>query len=74
MSNLIINGNVLTPSIATNKILYTSAFISDQLTAFGWTTDASTSTSLQNGITTFAYRYLPNTTQQYVNIQNNRYI
>ena len=66
MSNLNINGIFLTPIIATNSILYTSAFTSNQLTAFGGITDRTISISLQNGTTSFAYGYLPNITQQYV--------
>ena len=74
MSNLIINGNFINPSITTNSILYSSAFTTDQLNAFGWTTDGTTSTSLQNDTTTFAYGYSPNILQQYVSIQNTGYI
>ena len=53
MSNLIIKKNFRNPSITTNSILYSRAFTSDQINAFGWTSDVSTSTSLQNGITKF---------------------
>ena len=64
MSNLVINGHFINPSIATNSILYSSACSSDQLTEFGWTTDGTTSISSQNGTTTFLYGYSPNITQQ----------
>ena len=50
MSTLNINGNFINPSFATNSILYKSAFTTDQVNAFSWSTDGTTSTSLQNGL------------------------
>ena len=60
MSNLIINGNFINPSITTNSILYSSAFTSEQLYAFGSTTDGTKSTSSRNGTTIDIHQILHN--------------
>ena len=76
MSNLIINGNFSTPSIATNSYMYYSSLSSSQYTSFVWTCQ-NVNLSLQNGSTGFGYpnpSSLTISTSQYVSIQGNAII